>query len=108
MVEIPKANGSKESLGISMPIDKVLQQMFLNFLDVIVEEKLKPGIFAYRKGRDPRMAVAAVYSKLSRSRYLEELCICSLDIEKCFDNISHSKIISSFPFPEKYRYLLYR
>jgi hypothetical protein len=75
MVEISKASGDKKSLGISMPVDKVLQQMFLNYLDVLIEEELKPEVFAYRKGRDARMAVASVYSKLSRAKYIEQMCL---------------------------------
>jgi retron-type reverse transcriptase len=63
-VEISKTEKAKRLLGISMPIDKVLQRMFLTFLDVIIEEKLKPEVFAYRKGRDAKMAVATVYSKV--------------------------------------------
>jgi retron-type reverse transcriptase len=108
MVEIPKTSRGKKSLGISMPIDKVLQRMFLNFLDVLVEEKLKPEVFAYRKGRDARMAVASVYSKLNRAEYIEQMCICSVDIEKCFDNIFHSQIVEQYPFPKKYSFLLFR
>lgn len=108
MVEIPKANGGKRSLGISMPVDKVLQQMFLNFLDVLVEEELKPEVFSYRKGRDARMAVASVYAKLNRAKYIKQMCVCSVDIEKCFDNFFHNQIIEQYPFPEKYGFLLSR
>lgn len=49
-----------------MPVDKVLQYMFVTFLDVLVEEKLKADVFAFRKGRDIKMAVASVYFKLSK------------------------------------------
>jgi retron-type reverse transcriptase len=108
MVEIPKANGCKGSLGINMPIDRVLQRMFLNFLDVLVEEKLKPEVFAYRKGRDARMAVASVYAKLNRAKYLEQMCLCSVDIEKCFDSILHNQIIEQYPFPKSCSFLLSR
>jgi hypothetical protein len=45
MVETPKANGGKRSPGINMPVDKVLQRMFLNFLGVLIEEDLKPEVF---------------------------------------------------------------
>lgn len=107
-VEIPKSDGSLRSLGISMPIDKVLQQMFLTFLDVIVEDILKPNVFAYRKGRDGRMAVAAAYSNLNRSKYIKDMCICSMDLLKCFDNILHDAILSYFPFPIRYKNLLRR
>ena len=108
MVEIPKANGGKRSLGISMPVDKVLQQMFLNFLDVLVEEELKSEVFAYRKGRDARMVVASVYTKLNRAKYIKQMCLCSVDIEKCFDNFFHNQIIEQYFFPERYGFLLSR
>ena len=108
MVEIPKTKGGKRSLGISMSLDKVLQQMFLNFLDVLIEEELKPEVFAYRKGRDARMAVASVYAKLNRAKYIEQMCLCSVDIEKCFDNFFHNQIIEQYPFPKEYRFLLRR
>jgi retron-type reverse transcriptase len=103
MVEIPKADGSKRLLGLSMPIDKVLQQMFLNFLDVIVEKQLSADMFAYRKGRDARSCVAAAYSKLNRSLYLEDISIASFDINKCFDNILHDSILNYYPFPIKHQ-----
>ena len=107
-VEIPKANGGRRSLGISMPIDKVLQRMFLNFLDVLIEDKLKPGVFAYRKGRDARMAVASVYAKLNQAKYIDQMCVCSIDIEKCFDNFFHDQIIKQYPFPKDYIFLFHR
>jgi hypothetical protein len=56
-----------------MSIDKVLQRMFLNFLDVLIEEDLKPEVFAYRKRRDAGMAVASVYAKLNRAKYIEQI-----------------------------------
>lgn len=108
MVEVPKTCGGNGELGISMPVDNVLQQMVLNYLDVILEQELHPATFGFRKGRDPRMAVAAVYSKLSRIKHLDELIISSLDVNKCFDKILHSSIEECFPFPEKYKYLLKR
>ena len=108
MVEIPKANEGSRSLGISMPIDKVLQSMFLNFLDVLIEDELKPEVFAYRKGRDARMAVASVYAKLNRAKYTEQICICSVDLEKCFDNFFHNQILDEYPFPKSYSFLLRR
>jgi retron-type reverse transcriptase len=93
---------------LSMPIDKVLQQMFLNFLDVLVEKQLHADMFAYRKGRDARSCAAAAYSKLNRSLYLEDISIASVDIIKCFDNILHESIINHYPFPLKFQSLLKR
>ena len=103
MVEMPKADGSKKLLGLSMPIDKVLQQMFLNFLDVVIEKKLSTDMFAHRKGRCARSCVASAYSKLNRSLYLEDISIASFDLNKCYDNILHEKILEYYPFPPKYQ-----
>ena len=108
MVEIPKGNGERKSFGICMPIDKILQRMFLNFLDVLIEDELKPEVFAYRKGRDARMAVASIYARLNRSKHIEQMCVCSVDIEKCFDNFFHYKIVEQYPFPKSYSFLLRR
>ena len=108
MVEIPKIDGSKKLLGLSMPIDKVLQQMFLNFLDVLVEKQLTADMFAYREGRDARACVAAAYSKLNRSLYLEDISIAVVNINKCFDNILHDSILDHYPFPIKHQWLLKR
>lgn len=108
MVEIPKADGSRRLLGLSMPIDKVLQQMFLNFLDVLVEKQLHANLFAYRKGRDARSCVATAYSKLNQSLYLEDISIASVNIDNCFDNILHNSILDYYPFPIKYQWLLRR
>lgn len=108
MVEIPKASGGKRTLGISMPVDKVLQVMFLNFLDVVLEDRLKPHIYAFRKGRDARHVVAGIYSKLSYSTYITNMKIGSLEIKNCFDNITHLAILEQYPFPESFKFLLKR
>lgn len=103
LVELPKMDGSKRLLGLSMPIDNVLQQMFLTFLDVIVEKQLFPDMYAYRKGRDARNCVAAAYSKLNHILYLEDISVASVNIEDCFGNILHDKILEYYPFPVKFR-----
>jgi hypothetical protein len=91
-----------------MPVDKVLQCMFFTFLDILIEEKLKPEVYAFRKGRNVKMAVASVYFKLSRVYQTKQICLCSVSIEKCFDNILHDSIVKQYPFPKNYIYLLVR
>ena len=108
MIEIPKVSGGKKSLWINMPVDKVLQRMFITFLDSLIEEKLKPDVFAFRKGRDVKMAVASLYFKLSRTSSTKYTCLCSVTVEKCFDDILHDQIIKQYPFPKNYKYLLLR
>lgn len=91
-----------------MPVDKVLQRMFITLLDALIEEKLKPEAFTFRKGRDVKMAVASLYFKLSRVNKTKQICLCSVSVEKCFDNILHDQIIKQYPFPRNYEYLLVR
>lgn len=91
-----------------MPVDKVLQRMFITFLDIFIEEKLKSEVFAFRKGRDVKMAVASLYFKLSRIYRTKRICLCSVSVEKCFDDILHDQIIKQYPFPRNYAYLLVR
>lgn len=91
-----------------MPIDKVLQRMFVMFLDPLIEEKLKSEIFAFRKGRDVKMALASLYFKLSRIYITKQICLCSVSVDRCFDDILHDQIIKQYPFPRNYEYLLAR
>lgn len=91
-----------------MPVDKVLQRMFTLYLDSFVEEKLKPDVFAFRKGRDAKMAVASLYLKLSRICKTKQTCLCSVNVAKCFDDILHDQVMRQYPFPKNYRYLLVR
>lgn len=91
-----------------MPVDKVLQRMFVTFLDSLIEEKLKLDAFAFRKGRDVKMAVASLYFKLSKLNSIKQTCLCSINVEKCFDDILHDQIIRQYPFPRSYKYLLIR
>jgi retron-type reverse transcriptase len=77
-----------------MPVDKVLQQMFLNFLDVIIEKQLSSNIFAYRKGRDARTCVAYTYSKLNRYLYFKDISIASITIKKSFDHVLQRKVLA--------------
>ena len=65
MVETFKVDRSKRLFGTSMPIDKILQRMFFNFLYIIIEDRLKSSIFTCCKKSDARIAVAAVYSMLN-------------------------------------------
>lgn len=91
-----------------MPVDKVLQRMFIVFLDSLIEEQFKPGVFAFRKGRDVKMAVASLYFKLSSIYSTKQTCLCSINVQKCFDDILHDQIIKQYPFPRNYKYLLVR
>jgi hypothetical protein len=108
IVKISKAKGGKRSLGINTPIDKVLQRMFLNYLDKLIEDELNFEVFAYRKKHNARMAIISVFANLNQVKYIQQLCICSIIIEKYVKNFFHDQIKKLYPFPKRYSFLLCR
>jgi hypothetical protein len=82
--------------------------MFLNFIDVLIEDELKSEIFAYRHKRDKRMAIAAIYSKLNKIEYLEQMHISLIKIRKYSNNILYDKILKHYLFPKCYKFSLKR
>ena len=91
-----------------MPIDKVLQQMFLNYINILIEKHLKPEVFAYRQKRYFKLIVASIYAKLNRAKYINQICIFSVNIKKCFDKFFHNQILEQYFFPKSYNFLLFR
>lgn len=107
-VVAPKLGSGHCFFSVSMPIDKVLQKIFLIYLDVIIEGTLKPNMFGYRHCRDARMAAASVYAKLSRRNSRDDLRFCSLDLGQYWGSLCHSQILERFPFPVTFKFLLNR
>lgn len=50
----------------------------------------------------------SVYTRLSRAKYIQQMCLCSVDIENCFDKLFHDQIVEQYPFPKDYSFLLLR
>jgi retron-type reverse transcriptase len=100
--------GSRKTLSINLPVDKVLQQMFLNFLDVIVESRLNKDIYAFRKGRHALNLVANLYTRLKKFEQIEKIKLCIVNFKNCFDKLSHSMIYNQYPFPKKFKMFLSR
>ena len=55
----------KRLVGQIVSVDLILHQMFLTFLDVIIEEKLKNVVFAYRLNRNVKTVIASIYGRIS-------------------------------------------
>jgi hypothetical protein len=97
-VELPKKDGGVRVIGISNLLDRVLQTQICLLLDPYYEGVLPELMFGFRKGRSALQAVGFLRSVLDRAskKYLGVL-LC--DIKKCFDSISHEKIIEHFLVP---------
>ena len=101
-------NGLKlPCLGISNLEDWVIQLQFSILLDPFVESFLPEHFYGYRKGRSPLQAIAFLSKSIGLSDS-SRFHLVKINIERCFDNISHDYILDNFPFPKKYKRLLIR
>lgn len=106
-VEIPKSDGSSRNLGISTMLDRVLQTQLYLLLDPFYEAKYPEHMYGFRRGRNTHHAAGFLKAVLERSS-VEHAGLILLDIEKCFDNISHKAILTHFIVPDKWKPLLVR
>lgn len=94
-------------LGIPNMIDRGLQALTLLCLDPVVEEMSDTYSYGFRKYRSNCNAIQRIRTLLDKTngpRY-----IWDVDIEKCFDTISHEfleKEIESMLCPKAYEYVL--
>ena len=107
LVKIPKPDGSHRTLGISTMLDRILQTQLCLLLDPFYEAKYPEHMYGFRKGRNTHQAVGFLKAVLERSD-TNNAGLILLDIEKCFDRISHQAILDHFTVPYKWKSLLIR
>lgn len=94
---IPKP-GTKEKrpLGIPTIRDRAKQAIAKLVLEPQWEALFEANSYGFRPGRNPQDAIAAIYSDIRACSYY----VLDADIEKCFDKISHQKLLekaNTFP-----------
>ena len=90
-VHIPKGPNTTRPLGILCMSDKVAQRVASRILEAIYEQDFLDFSYAYRPGRDQRMAVRRLRDGLMES-YSQ--WIVELDITSYYDSIEHDKLIA--------------
>lgn len=89
-IEIPKPNGKIRPLGIPTMQDRLIQQMFKQVLEPIVEAKFFKHSYGFRPNRSTEHAIA-------RCKHVVYQCNChfavDIDIEGFFDNVNHTKLM---------------
>ena len=89
-VEIPKEEkGKVRKLGIPTVVDRVVQQAIAQELTPIYEEQFSDSSFGFRPKRGQHDALKRC------KKYVEEgyVYVVSMDLEKFFDTVNHSKLI---------------
>ncbi len=87
---IPKP-GSKEKRGLGIPVmaDRAMQALVKQALEPEWEAKFEPNSYGFRPGRSTHDAIEAIFKAIrSKPKYALDA-----DIEKCFDQISHTALM---------------
>jgi retron-type reverse transcriptase len=93
-VYTPKPKGGLRPLSVPTYIDRALQHLFNLILDVYQENSADPRSYGFRKFRSPQWGAKAIILDFWNRKTMgpPKFCI-QLDIEKCFDRISHQFIL---------------
>lgn len=96
-VWIPKpGRDEKRPLGIPTIYDRALQALVKMALEPQWEARFEPNSYGFRPGRSCHDAIGAIFSTIKH----KPKWVLDADIAKCFDRISHEKLLDkldSFP-----------
>ena len=89
-VEIPKeGKGRARKLGISTVVDRLVQQAITQELTQLFEPQFSENSYGFRPGRSQHDALRACKKNVDEGY----VYVVSVDLEKFFDTVNHSKLI---------------
>jgi len=88
---IEKENGKLRPLGIPTMRDRLIQQMFKQVLEPIVEAKFHKHSYGFRPNRSTHHAMARCASLINIAKLHY---VIDVDIESFFDRVNHTKLLS--------------
>lgn len=88
-VYIPKKNGTKRPLGVQSWSDKLVQEVIRLLLEAYLEPQLSPASHGFRPERGCHTALREIHQHWAGTVWFLEG-----DISKCFDALSHERLLS--------------
>ncbi|NEP42748.1 MAG: RNA-dependent DNA polymerase [Okeania sp. SIO2H7] len=107
-VKIPKKNGKIRTLKIPTITDRAWQCLVKYALEPAHEATFHARSYGFRPGRGTHDAQKYVFDNLSSLKKGREKRVIELDIEKCFDRISHSSMMSFVIAPQQIKMGLWK
>ena len=102
VIPIPKKDGTKRLLKVPSISDRAWQCLVKYAVEPAHEATFHANSYGFRPGRGTWDAQKAIYLKLRGTMGLNKT-ILELDVEKCFDRIDHSFLLSNIICPQKIR-----
>ena len=90
-VYIPKSNGGKRPLGIPNVRDRIVQASVKLLIEPIFEVDFLPMSYGFRPGKSAKDATKEIYKWLNYGH----IYVLDADIEHCFDEIPHDKLLKA-------------
>ena len=107
-IPIPKKDGTTRMLKIPTIADRCWQCLAKYALEPAHEATFHARSYGFRTGRAAHDAQQFLFSNLSSSAKGIEKRVIELDIEKCFDRISHSTIMENLIAPKGIKLGIFR